>query len=107
MAKFYRLIYLGTERLTVLSQRDLKTFHAICLDLDCSNMYNWQDLGTKINISLDIFEKFKRPEEYADLALQIISTRQPYLSVAKMKDVLTEMGRRDVFEQLNKLRGNY
>ena len=70
-------------------------------------MYNWQDLGTKIGISLEIFEKCKRPEDYADLALQIISTRQPYLSVGKMKDVLTEMGRRDVFDQLNKLPGNY
>lgn len=93
--------------MTVLSQRDWKTFHAICLDLDCSNMYNWQDLGTQIGISLEIFEKCKRPEEYAALALQIISTRQPYLSVGKMKDVLTEMDRRDVVEKLNELPGNY
>lgn len=70
-------------------------------------MYNWQDLGTQIGISLEIFEKCKRPEEYADLALQIISTRQPYLSVGNMKDVLKEMGRRDVCEQLNELPGNY
>ena len=70
-------------------------------------MYNWQDLGTQIGISLEIFEKCKRPEEYADLALQIIFTRQPYLSVGKMKDVLKEMGRRDVIEQLNELPGNY
>lgn len=101
------MIYLGTERLTVLSQRDWKTFHAICLDLDCSNVFNWQHLGTQIGISLDIFEKCERPEEYADLALQIISTRQPYLSVGKMKHVLLEMGRRDVVEKLNDLSGNY
>lgn len=102
------MIYLGTERLTVLSQRDWKTFHAICLDLDCSNVYNWQHLGTQIgHIPLDIFEKCKRPEEYADLALQIISTRQPYLSVGEMKHVLREMGREDVLEKLNDLSGNY
>ena len=101
------MIYLGTERLTVLSQQDWKTFHEICLQLDCGNVYNWQDLSAEMNIPLDIFEKCKRPEEYAEFALQIIYTRRPNLSVKEMKAALEDMDRNDVLEELKKLPGNY
>ena len=70
-------------------------------------MYNWQDLSAEMNIPLDIFEKCKRPEEYAEFALQIIYTRRPNLSVKEMKAALEDMDRNDVLEELKKLPGNY
>ena len=70
-------------------------------------MYNWQDLSAEMNIPLDIFEKCKRPEEYAEFALKIIYTRRPNLSVKEMKAALKDMDRNDVLEELKKLPGNY
>ena len=100
-------IYVGSERLTALSQREPKIFHDICLRLDCGGVYNWQDIGEAIGISVDTLEKYERPGEYTDVALQIIHTRRPLLSVGEMKDTIKEMDRGDVLEHLNVLPGNY
>ena len=93
--------------MTALSQREPNKFHEICLKLDCSKVNNWQDLGEAMGISEDILEKCERPGEYTEVALKIIYTRRPQLSVEEIKDALKEMKRSDVLEQLNKLPGNY
>lgn len=93
--------------MTALSQRDPKTFHDICLRLDCIGVYRWQDIGVTLNISGDTLEKCERPGQYTDVVLQIIYTRRPQLSVREMKDTIKKMDRGDVLEQLNVLPGNY
>lgn len=93
--------------MTALSQQEPNTFHEICLQLDCSEVNNWQDLGEAMVISKDILEKCERPGEYTEVALKIIYTRRPQLSVEEIKRVLTKMNKVDVLEELNKLPGNY
>ncbi|XP_073243824.1 uncharacterized protein [Porites lutea] len=96
----------GSERLTALSQREPKTFHEICLRLDCGGVYNWQDIGEAIGISVDTLEKCERPGEYTDVALQIIHSRRPRLSVGEIKETIKKMDRGDVLEHLNVLPDN-
>ena len=93
--------------MTALSQREPNTFHEICVRLDCGGVFNWQDIGEAIGISVDTLEKCERPGEYTDVALQIIRTRRPRLSVGEMKETIKKMDRRDVLEHLNVLPGNY
>lgn len=79
------------------------------MHLDVASSGNWQDFGKKIvEIPPSKLRQFAKPYSCTEEVLRVVKTKvYPEVTVGKIKEVLTKLGRVDVCVALKSLPGKH
>ena len=87
--------------MTDLCDSHPRILESICLKLDISRFGNWKDLGYQLGFSPVELQQFGIPYSCMKECLKVILKKRPTLTVGDMKNVLSSIDRKDVWNNLN------